>query len=360
MAWIAMASAALFAQQTGAELNRTAQDTAQRLGAARADARTEALRSAVEKGNDYGQLDSAAAASKQLSAQPQPYAERAMTEAANARLDGALRDVSPQGKAILAQNSATPALRAPQVERLTSPDSPAAAQAQPQPKANAKGNAKDAPPADTKIVITAQGAAYFDSKQSMAIFTDDVIVVHPQFTMNSDELEVYMNKEKPEAEKKPDDKKPAENAAPAVQAGRLAPEKAAPEAPAAAPTESKDDSGGIDKAIGKGRKVVIQKADENGEPQIGICRHCTYDGKTGDVTLRDYPQVQRGNNVIIATAPTTYMILKSSGELKTFGPNKVDIIQEAKKAPAPATAAKPENPNAPVKPAPVKPKGGQQ
>ena len=357
-----MASSGLLAQQTGAELNRTAQETSQRLDAAKANAQSEAARSATEKASDLGQLDRAAAAARQLASQPQPFAEKAMAQAADAKLNGALKDLSPEGRNIIAQNNAKPALRAPQVDTLTKPSvAPVAAPVQPKKQEKASpATSKDAAPKDTKIVITAQGAAYFDSKQSMAVFTDDVIVVHPQFTMNCDELEVYMKKEKPEEKKKAAGDAPATGDKPGA-------DKAATDKPAAAGAEAAEDSGGIDKAIGKGRKVVIQKADENGEPQIGICRHCTYDGNTGDVTLRDYPQVQRGNNVIIGTAPSTYMILKASGELKTFGPNKVDIIQEAKKAPAPATAAQPVNPNAPasttpaVKPAgPAKTKGGQQ
>ncbi len=41
-------------------------------------------------------------------------------------------------------------------------------------------------------------------------------------------------------------------------------------------------------------------------------------------------------NLIIATSPETVVTLKASGELKVQGPNKVDIIQEEAKAPAPA------------------------
>lgn len=339
-----MASTALLAQQSGVTPDGEARDMARRLEQARQNNGIESARTAAEKANDTGALDGAAARARALNERPQPFAEKAMTKAADARMDQALKNVSPEGKQILAQN-AVPALRAPEGESPASKPAAAAPSGDASAKRPTKGEdggKGGAPAKDTKIVITAQGAAYFDSKESMAVFTDDVVVVHPQFTMNCDELEVYMKKEKAA------DKKPADGAGPDAKDGDA-------KAPAAAdPT----DAGGIDKAIGKGRKVVIQKADENGEPQIGICRHCTYDGPTGDVTLRDYPQVQRGRNVIIATAPTTYMVLKASGELKTYGPNKVDIIQEAKKAPAPQAVAQPQNPNAPT--APAKAKGGQQ
>jgi LptA/(LptD N-terminal domain) LPS transport protein len=344
LAWIALAASPLAAQQAESTVSKTAQETAARISAAQENGRAETDRLAVERSSDNGQLNRAAARAVQLNSEPQPYGEKTMTQAADGRLDSALRNVSEQGRAILAQNSTAPALRAPMQEtpalRAPSPEAPAKGGIAPRapavetgaaPKKTGKPGAKEEPPKDTKIVITAQGAAYFDSKASMAVFTEDVIVVHPQFTMNSDELEVYMKKQEP---------------APATAAGENKPAEPPPAKPAGDPSNTGD----IDKAIGKGRKVVIQKADENGEPQIGICRHCTYDGPTGDVTLRDYPQVQRGTNVIIATAPQTYMILKANGELRTFGPNKVDIIQEAKKAPAPATTATAANPNAEAKP----------
>ena len=87
-----------------------------------------------------------------------------------------------------------------------------------------------------------------------------------------------------------------------------------------------------------GRKVVIRKLDEKGELQIGICRHATYIGESGDIILREMPQVQRGNNVIIARDPSTYMVLKQNGELKVHGPADTKIEQK------PDLAANPRRP----------------
>ena len=40
-----------------------------------------------------------------------------------------------------------------------------------------------------------EGAVYLDSAQALAIFTDDVVLDHPQFHMTSDKLEVYFIKD---------------------------------------------------------------------------------------------------------------------------------------------------------------------
>ncbi|HEY2574385.1 MAG TPA: hypothetical protein VGH65_09955, partial [Verrucomicrobiaceae bacterium] len=64
-------------------------------------------------------------------------------------------------------------------------------------------------------------------------------------------------------------------------------------------------------------------------PQIGICRDLVYMGDSGDVILKVMPQVQRGDNVIIARDPSTYMVMKQNGELKTYGPAETKIHSTA-------------------------------
>lgn len=86
-------------------------------------------------------------------------------------------------------------------------------------------------------------------------------------------------------------------------------------------------------AIARGRMVTIEKLTENGEIQIGHAKHATYDGATGNITLRDFPQVQRGSNLQIATDPSTVMVLKQNGALDTKGPSRTEIIQQDKSKP---------------------------
>ena len=252
--------------------------------------------------------------------------ERGLVEQGDRKLEPALREVAPEGRLLIAQSDAAPPTRAPSpdapavIRRTASPDAPAPVvgrtQSPDSPAGKAAGNTPGAKSADgdTRMDITSQGAVYFTSADSLAVFTEDVVLVHPQFHMTGDVLEVYLLKEE-------DKKKPGAPPVPvAIPVG------AKPGGEAVAPPPQPD--GQIKQAIAKGRKVVIQKLDENGELQIGICRHATYIGESGDIVMRDMPQVQRGVNLTIAVDPSTYMIIKQNGQFRAFGPTRTEIIQK--------------------------------
>lgn len=243
-----------------------------------------------------------------------------MDQAVSRKLQPSLNGLSPQGRALLAQNSAPATSTGP---GGTPQKGPAAE--------NKTAGADGKQPADNNIVITCQGAAFFDSRSALGVFTEDVDLTHPSFHLVCDNLEIYMVK---------DAEKPKTGAAPAGKPG-TAP---APSAPAPADGQAKKSDSNIRIAIATGPRVVIEKAAENGEMQTGICRHCTYVGASGDVFLRDMPQVQKGRNVIRATNPSTYMVLKQDGKLLTYGPHETLIIQEPEKkapkgTPAPVAGA---------------------
>jgi lipopolysaccharide export system protein LptA len=321
---------------SGAALTNALKETAKILDTAKSTSQAEGSRLTTEQLADTKRIERLAAQATGANAQPSA-AEKAMTSAADNKLNAALKDVSPEGKILIAQSAAAPAMRAPDSEEL--PAKSAAPAEAVKPKPNPAEKPVDAPEG-APIHITCQGATYIDSKQSLTVFTDDVIVDHPQFHMTCDVMEVYMLKDS--------DKKPAASATGAA-AAKTAPSSsplnltvapptaggAAPVAGTPATTPAPQDNG-IKVVYAKGRKVVILKTAETGEMQTGICKHATYIGESGDIIMREMPQVQRGKNVIIATSPATVMTLKASGELKVQGPNKVDIIQEAAKAPAPA------------------------
>lgn len=278
------------------------------------------------------------------------FAEQSERAASATRLKAAMSGVSPQGQAILAQSASAPPMRAP----LETPGTLGAGTgALPQPAKPTPINPSKATAPPEHTTIDCQGAAFFDSKQGMGVFTDDVVVVHPQFHITCDVLEVYMKKEKMEADKKAGAADGVLAPPPGKTASQLLAEDAS-STPATAPDPAQEDSG-IETAIAKGRKVVINKKSDTGELQVGICRHATYVGATGDIVMRDYPQVQRGLRTVRGTAPSTILTLKQNGELVTSGPTAVDIVQEPeKKTPAPG---------APGTPAPVlttKPEGGQR
>ena len=81
-------------------------------------------------------------------------------------------------------------------------------------------------------------------------------------------------------------------------------------------------SGGsnIEIAYARGRKVVLEKKNPDGKIQIGQCREAVYDADTGDLILKDWPQVQDGNNLVIATAQHTVITIAGDGSLNLDGP----------------------------------------
>ncbi len=308
------------------------------------------------------------------------------------QLNDSIKGLSPEAQKLLAQNSA-PALRAPDPDAApakATPVTPAAADGKPK---AADGKAGEVPvKVDNDIHIYAEGVAYFDSREAIGVFTDQVELQHPGFHLFCEQLEIYMLKD---SEKKGSSAEPAAGAPkPSVgtappggpggaasvagaansdttgTVGRAAdPDALAPKAGPAAPSTPpgaapkpgeapKSDAPQPDKnirqAIARGPKVVIIKKTETAENQIGVCRNATYIGENGDIILRDMPLVQRGNHVHYAIDPSTYMIIHQNGKLDTHGPAKTDIIEEKEETPAagvtPATA--------PAVPAPPPAKAG--
>ena len=124
---------------------------------------------------------------------------------------------------------------------------------------------------------------------------------------------------------------------------------AAPGAPAKGADGQPVSDSSIKFAIARGRMVTIEKLTETGDLQIGHAKHATYDGATGNILLRDFPQVQRGQHLQIATDPVTTMTLKQNGALDTKGPSRTEIVQDKPKSNSglkspPPPAASP-NPN---------------
>jgi hypothetical protein len=72
--------------------------------------------------------------------------------------------------------------------------------------------------------------------------------------------------------------------------------------------------------------VIIEKRDPEGDVQQGRCKRMDYNGLTGDITLSDYPQVQKGNVMHIATTSDTVMVFDKSGKLSTNRPSRTVIL----------------------------------
>ncbi len=154
--------------------------------------------------------------------------------------------------------------------------------------------------------------ADFNPEEGVFIYNNQVKARHPDFYIQCEQLEVYMDKEKM-------DGGGAKNA-------KAAPKRKDPVRAGAGGGDA-DDSG-IKKAIASGPMVTIEKRDEDGNIQQGRCRRLTYDQATGIITLSGQPQVQRGNMLQIATDPSTTMTFDKKGKMNTSGPSSTVILNK--------------------------------
>lgn len=184
----------------------------------------------------------------------------------------------------------------------------------PQPKPLQPLNLDEAPKATkSQIDITASKNSFFDANNNYGIFTGDVKARHPQMYIECEELEIYITKQEGGVLGAPKPKK----VGPAAKDADIlaAPKKPANSAPP------------IDKADARGPMVTIEKISEDGELQIGHCKHLIYDGKTERTTLLEWPQVQAGNQLHKATEAGCIMIIEKNGKLTTTGGHETIILQ---------------------------------
>lgn len=159
-------------------------------------------------------------------------------------------------------------------------------------------------------VIIEADSSVFDLNGAVFIYTGRVRARHPQFYIECDELVLEMVKP-------PEDTNSAANK----------PEKPAPKAESSKSDEKKDS--GIKKAIATGATVTIEKLSEEGDTQIGKCRKAVYDGLSGEIVMSNFPQVQKGNILHVATQPDTLMIFDQKGSLRTVGRPRTIILNDA-------------------------------
>ncbi|HRH96825.1 MAG TPA: hypothetical protein PLB55_12865 [Prosthecobacter sp.] len=184
----------------------------------------------------------------------------------------------------------------------------------PQPKPLEPLNLDEVPKATKgQILITAQKSAFFDANLGYGIYTGDVKARHPQMYIECEALELFMAKQEGGVLGA---SKPKSTAPPTKDSDILAPAQ-------------KENNGPppIDKADARGPMVTIEKIAEDGELQIGHCKHLVYDGKTGITTLYEWPQVQAGNQLHKATEAGCIMIIDKGGKLTTTGGNETIILQ---------------------------------
>lgn len=267
------------------------------------------LRAAAEKLRQAGGAEDAAKAlraAQGLAGQvPEGVAEAAKAAAQSPEVKrqavDAAKNLLPEAKKWLKPDAPAP-------QAAPAPVVPAAG---PQPQALPPLEDPAAKPREPTVVIEADEAV-FNLREAVFVYTGHVRARHPQFYIECDELVVEMLREE-----KPDE---------AEDKAKKAPAKKRADGAITAGDEPRD--GGIRKAVATGSTVTIEKRNAEGEVQMGKCRKAVYDGVTGAITMSNYPQVQRGNILHMATQPDTLMVFEKDGRLRTTGRPRTVILSE--------------------------------
>ena len=164
-----------------------------------------------------------------------------------------------------------------------------------------------------ETVIDADGRAIFDGsgrfgpEYQVVIFEDNVRVTNPEFVMTSDRLTAYF---------KQPEKKPSTGG----EKGET-------------PEEAQDEGKKLERAVATGREVTVRKTIEGGDDQIAKARKATYFADREEVMLEIWPQVQRGQNLVIAKSKDTVIVLKGE-EMIVNGPVRTEIVGKGMANPA--------------------------
>ena len=183
--------------------------------------------------------------------------------------------------------------------------------------------------------ITASDEVQMDGSARTAIFVGKVKVIDPQFTMTTDKLTVWMNKQEDGGgirDAEADGNVIIVHANPQKNSGQAeagASPGTSPVAnttifPQAAPSASP----------GASPQVVLD---------TGRAQKALYNAKQDAVTLIGWPQVTQGVNTHIATEESTRMILYRDGRLQTFGPSRT-VIQDKSSMKQPSPSPSPGEP----------------
>ncbi len=191
-----------------------------------------------------------------------------------------------------------------------------------EPAANAEPPAEETKPEDDDQlandteILASQGAT-FAAKTRIAVFSGDVRVKDPRFTIACATLTVYL----------------AKGAVPGTSS--TPPPVETPAKSGDAKSGESARGNGIDRAIAEGHVIIIQKhppakPGEEEKVSIGRADIAEFDNKTGDTTLRGMPRVEQNGNIHQALSRATVMILGSDNSLKTIGPSRTIIVPHGK------------------------------
>jgi len=287
---------------SGLDSKRQLQQAAERLREAQKSGELDRAKSTAQeliKNLPPGITDAAKAAVQS------PEARAQAIEAAKAAAGGMLPQF--QGMAGGQTPGASPPPTAPAV-----PETPPTAPAGPAPGALQPLEQASTPPTGLTRALIESDRADFDLKQGIFIYRGHVKARHPDFYIECEELEVHMIQEDQDKAKAGSPAKAASKDAPSITKSGKKADKEPP----------------IKKAIARGPMVIVEKRDPGGDVQQGRCKRLEYDRATGNMTLSDFPQVQKGNVLHMATTADTVMTFDKDGRLTTNRPARTVILSD--------------------------------
>jgi lipopolysaccharide export system protein LptA len=188
--------------------------------------------------------------------------------------------------------------------------------------------------------ITAKEEVDFDANAHTAIFVGNVKVIDPQFTMTTDKLTVWMNKQEDGGGIK-DAQADGNVIIVHVNQSKDKTQTADANASASPRTTPVANTAVTPSATTFGNPSVFGASPSpspSATPPVldtGRARKALYNAKQDAVTLIGWPQVTQGMNTHIATEEGTRMILYRDGRLQTFGPSRT-VIEDKKSMGSPS------------------------
>jgi hypothetical protein len=332
------------------EDTESAQAAQKRLAQAAASRLAEAARSA----SDSTQPNPLAARAATATPPEASLMEKARSIAGETQLSTALANLSEEGrkafnqpirKATTVEDDSPPTAANVIVAQNTTPapssPTPAGNPATPPPATQASPGSpkplplKPTPLLDAKVeanrTLIYSDDSFFDANRAIGIFTGNVRVFKivggkTDLYVECDDLEVFMKKTDSKTSATPKIT-PTNTQIPAEPLQSNATTKSGPTS--ATPEKANEaEESGIDKIRARGAMVIVEKYTETGDIQVGKCKDLTFDGVTKIVTLRIWPQVQRGANLQIADEPGTVMTITPEGNFKSSnGRTRTEILQ---------------------------------
>ncbi len=186
--------------------------------------------------------------------------------------------------------------------------------------------------------ITAKEEVDFDANAHTAIFVGNVKVIDPQFTMTTDKLTVWMNKQEDGGGIKDAQ---ADGNVIIVHVNQSKDKSQTADANASAsPRTTPVANTAITPSATFGNASVFgsPSPSPSATPPVldtGRSQKALYNAKQDAVTLIGWPQVTQGMNTHIATEEGTRMILYRDGRLQTFGPSRT-VIEDKKSMGSPS------------------------